>query len=49
MPYIIGFEQALAVGKMLAALIGIIVFATTGSFVALFIVAAIFSLFYFLV
>lgn len=49
MPYIIGFEQALAVGKMLAALIGIIVFATTGSFIALFIVAAIFSLFYFLV
>lgn len=48
MPYIVGFEQALAMGKFLACVIGIIVFASTGSFVALFIVAAIFSLFYFL-
>lgn len=49
MPYIIGFEQMLAIGKLLAALIGILVFVATGSFVALFIVAAIFSLFYFLI
>ncbi len=48
MPYVIGFEQMLALGKMLAALVGILVFAATGSFVALFIIAAIFSLFYFL-
>jgi MFS family permease len=49
MPYIIGFEQALALGKFLGAVVGIIVFAATGSFVALFILAAVFSLFYFLV
>lgn len=49
MPYIIGFEQMLAIGKMLAALIGIFVFVATGSFMALFIVGAIFSLFYFLI
>lgn len=49
MPYIIGFEQVLALGKFLAAVIGIIVFASTGSFVALFIVGAIFSLFFFLI
>lgn len=49
MPYIVGFEQALAVGKFLGAVIGVIVFAATGSFVALFIVGAIFSLFYFLI
>ncbi len=48
-PYIIGFEQMLSIGKMLAALIGMAVFIATGSFVALFIVAAIFSLFYFLI
>lgn len=49
LPYVIGFEQALAVGKMLAAVIGMVVFAATGSFMALFIVGAIFSLFYFLI
>ncbi len=49
MPYIVGFEQALAFGKFAAAVLGIIVFASTGSFVALFILAAVFSLFYFLV
>lgn len=49
MPYIVGFEQALAVGKLVAALIGMAVFAATGSFVALFILASIFSLFYFLI
>ncbi|HEX3099759.1 MAG TPA: MFS transporter [Patescibacteria group bacterium] len=49
MPYVIGFEQMLAIGKMLAALIGMVVFIATGSFVALFIVASILSLFYFLI
>ncbi len=49
LPYVIGFEQMLAIGKMLAALVGIAVFLATGSFIALFIVAAIFSLFYFLI
>ncbi len=48
MPYIVGFEQVLAFGKFLAAILGIIVFASTGSFVALFILAAVFTLFYFL-
>jgi MFS family permease len=49
LPYIIGFEQMLSIGKALAAIVGIVVFAATGSFVALFIVGAIFSLFYFLI
>ncbi len=49
MPYVIGFEQALSMGKFLAAVIGAIVFALTGSFVALFILAAIFTLIYFLI
>ncbi|HEX3095739.1 MAG TPA: MFS transporter [Patescibacteria group bacterium] len=49
MPFVIGFEQMLAIGKFLACIFGMIIFATTGSFVALFIGAAIFSLFYFLV
>jgi hypothetical protein len=49
MPYIVGFEQMLAIGKLIAALIGMAVFAATGSFVALFILASIFSLFYFLI
>lgn len=48
MPYIIGFEQMLAIGKMLAAIIGMFIFISTGSFVALFILGAVFSLFYFL-
>ena len=48
-PYVIGFEQMLSLGKLLACVVGIMVFAATGSFVALFIVAAIFSLFYFLI
>ncbi len=49
MPYIVGFEQVLAIGKFLGAVIGIIVFVSTGSFAALFIVAAIFSLLYLLI
>lgn len=49
LPYIVGMEQMLSVGKFVAAAIGLIVFAATGSFIALFILAAIFSLFYFLI
>lgn len=48
LPYIIGFEQMLAIGKVLAAVLGIIIFTATGSFLALFILGAILSLFYFL-
>jgi hypothetical protein len=43
---VVFFEQALAIGKLLAALLGIVVFALTGSFMALFILAALFSLLY---
>lgn len=49
MPFIVGFEQMLSVGKLMAALLGIVVFAATGSFLALFILGAVFSLFYFLI
>ncbi|HMR55098.1 MAG TPA: MFS transporter [Candidatus Doudnabacteria bacterium] len=49
MPYVIGFEQALSMGKFLAAALGAIVFALTGSFIALFVLAAIFTLLYFLI
>ncbi len=49
MPYVIGFEQALAFGKFAAAMLGMIIFTFTGgSFMALFILGAFFSLFYFL-
>lgn len=46
MPYAVFYEQSLAIGKLLAAILGIIVFAATGSFMALFILAALFSLLY---
>lgn len=49
LPYIVFFEQSLSVGKFLAAVLGIIVFAFTGSFAALFILAAIFALFFLLI
>ncbi len=49
LPYIVGMEQMLSVGKFLAAVIGMVVFALTGSFILLFILGAIFSLFYFLI
>lgn len=49
MPYVVGFEQMLSVGKLLACLLAIIVFAATGSFVLLFILGGLFSLFYFLI
>ena len=49
LPYIVGFEQSLSIGKVLAALLAIIVFAVTGSFIAVFILAALFSLLFFLI
>lgn len=45
-PYIVFFEQSLAIGKLIACILGIIIFALTGSFMALFILAALFSLLY---
>ncbi len=49
LPYIVGMEQMLSIGKFLAGILGMIIFTATGSFVALFILGAIFSLFYFLI
>lgn len=49
MPFVVGYEQILSVGKLLAALLGIVVFALTGSFIALFVLSAIFAIFYFLI
>lgn len=46
MPYCVFFEQALAIGKVLAALLGIVLFSLTGSYIVLFILAALFSLLY---
>jgi MFS family permease len=44
--YVIYFEQVLAIGKFLAALLGVLIFAATGSFFWVFVVAALFSLLY---
>lgn len=45
-PYVVFFEQSLAIGKLMACFLGIAVFALTGSFMALFILGACFSLLY---
>lgn len=45
-PYAVFFEQSLAIGKLTACLVGALLFSLTGSFVVLFIVAAIYSLLY---
>ena len=45
-PYVVFFEQSLAIGKLLACVLGIIVFSLTGSFMALFILGALFNLLY---
>lgn len=45
-PYIVFFEQSLAIGKLLACLVGMVIFALTGSFMALFVLGALFSLLY---
>ncbi len=49
LPYIVFFEQALSVGKLLACILGVVIFALTGSFFALFVLAALFSLLYMLI
>ncbi len=49
MPYVIFFEQSLAIGKLLAVLLGFVVFTMTGSFLAVFILAGLFSLLYMLI
>lgn len=46
LPYVVFFEQSLAIGKMLTALIGAGIFALTGSFALLFLFAAAVSLLY---
>jgi MFS family permease len=46
MPYSVFFEQSLAIGKLAASIIGLVVFLLTGSFMAVFFVAALFSLLY---
>lgn len=45
-PYVVFFEQSLAVGKLLACVLGIILFSLTQSFAVLFLLAAVFSLLY---
>jgi len=45
-PYAVFFEQSLAIGKLSACLLGALLFSLTGSFVVLFIVAAVYSLLY---
>ncbi len=45
-PYAVFFEQSLAIGKLIACILGIILFSLTGSFMVLFILAAVFSLLY---
>ncbi len=50
MPYVVFFEQSLAIGKLLAVLLGFIVFGLTGgSFLAIFLLAGLFSLLYMLI
>jgi hypothetical protein len=50
LPYVIFFEQSLSIGKLVACLLGILVFTLTGgSFVALFLLAVAFSLLYVLI
>lgn len=48
-PQVVFFEQSLAVGKLLACLLGMLLFSLTGSFVVLFILGALFSILYMLV
>lgn len=45
-PYTVFFEQSLAIGKLSAALLGALLFSLTGSFMVLFIIAAVYSLLY---
>lgn len=45
-PYVVFFEQSLSIGKLLACLLGMLLFSLTGSFMVLFILGALFSLLY---
>jgi len=45
-PYLVFFEQSLAIGKLSACLIGALLFSLTGSFMVLFLLGALYSLFY---
>lgn len=45
-PYAVFFEQSLAIGKLSASLLGMLLFSLTGSFVVLFVLGAMFSLLY---
>jgi MFS family permease len=45
-PYAVFFEQSLSVGKLIACLLGMLLFYLTGSFMVLFILGALFSLLY---
>jgi hypothetical protein len=45
-PYAVFFEQSLAIGKLTACLLGILLFSLTGSFMVLFILGALYSLLY---
>jgi MFS family permease len=49
LPYAVFFEQSLSIGKLIAAVLGALLFYFTGSFVVLFIVAGLFSLLYMLI
>lgn len=48
-PYVVFFEQSLAVGKLLACILGLILFSLTGSFMVLFVMGAVFTLLYMLI
>ncbi len=45
-PYAVFFEQSLSIGKLIASILGIILFSLTHSFMVLFILGALFSLLY---
>lgn len=44
--YVVFFEQALAIGKLLAAILAIVIFSVTGTMTSLFVLAAVFSILY---
>lgn len=49
LPYVVGVEWVLSIGKLLAAVLGALIFAATGSFLLVFLLGAVFALFYFLI
>jgi hypothetical protein len=48
-PYVVFFEQSLSIGKFTACVLGIAVFALTGSYMALFVLGGLYSLLYMLI